>query len=391
MSQNKVGKHLQTLSTKTEQKFKGETENREVPILKINLLHRTVCEVARTDYLNRRITSKNEDHEDKNISSSESILHKFPESRSDKVCLTKNVVLKSLVENIDVNKKRRRAKCIGNGDKGPENISSSIHAFKNDILKKTAVVKSSKVKDSNVGGNEKCQERKANFSVSELQESISEGKQKRRKRKNSGSNIKKPSLQVQQCSKAVPHKFYTQSDSNAKKLVKFTKKCNEGEKSIQTKQSFIPISKNEVSLISTENVAVQTPFLIERYNNYVSSTLYEPCEDFPLSSVGINDTSIDLSKPPGIDLDENESCSQFPDNSLPPLIDLSEEPSFSFDKVNDCSSSMPDLSALPLPCDVNHCNTINAVNNNNSRPVCVDMNWKKHNYHLRSKSTKKKI
>ncbi|GIY29600.1 hypothetical protein CDAR_488631 [Caerostris darwini] len=302
MSQNKVRKHLETLSTRTkrEQKFvKDETENRQVPILKINIRNHTVCEVERTDYLNRRIASKNEDNEDKNISCSESIFHKFPENISDKE--PRHDIVESFESNFN-----KLAKCIGNSDKGTENISNSTHAFKNDILKETAIVKSSKEKDSNLGGNEKSQKRKINnFSNFELQESISEGKQKRRKINNSGSNLKSSLLQVQQCSKAVPHKFYTQSDSNAAKLVEFTKKCNEMEKFIKNKPSFIPISRNEVSRIFIENVSMKTS-LIKWDHSYASSTLHESSKKFKPYSVKVNDYAGNV----------KEMCDKYMDNYI---------------------------------------------------------------------------
>ncbi|GIY44522.1 RRM domain-containing protein [Caerostris darwini] len=360
--QNQVREHLQILSTgpKREQKFaKDETENRRVPILKINLRQRTVCEVKRADYLNQTVASKNQDDEDKNISSSERIFRKFANSTSGKkvtehiipnfvqssktkvLSSTKNVGLKSLVENTDVKKKRQSenlndfsvselneslserkdkkrklsisesglqephhdiidssksnsnelVKYIGNCNsvkKGTENISS-VHTFRNEILNKTAVVKSSKLNDSNIGGNEKIQKRKtSNFSDSELQKSISEGKQKKRKRNNSGSNFKKSPLQVQQCSKVVPPNFYISSDLKIEKL-DFTKKCDEMEKFIKNKRSVIPISRNEVSHNFIENVAVETSFLINWDHNYSSSDFHKSSTKFKPYSVKIND------------------------------------------------------------------------------------------------------
>ncbi|GIX81932.1 hypothetical protein CEXT_431611 [Caerostris extrusa] len=203
MSQNKVRKHLQTLSTKTKrkQKFvKDEIENRQLPILKINLRNLAVCEVARTDYPTRRIASKNEDNEDRNISSSESILHKFP--KSNKVCLTNNVGSKPLAENVNINKKRRRenlkvdfsemkkkrrisdsksqephdivdsfesnfnkfAKCIENNDKGTEALETSFlikwdHSYTSSTLPKSSQKfkpHSVKVNDNASNSKEMC-------------------------------------------------------------------------------------------------------------------------------------------------------------------------------------------------------------------------------------------
>ncbi|GIY29606.1 hypothetical protein CDAR_488671 [Caerostris darwini] len=158
MSQNKVRKHLRNLSTRTkrEQKFvKDETENRRLPILKINLLHGTVCEVDRTDYLNRKIASKNKDNEDKNISS-ESIFHKFPENISDKVCLTKKVVLKSLVENIDVHKKRQRENL--KGDFSESKKKRSISDGKSQESHNDIVDSSKKIEPFSVKVNDNAKE-----------------------------------------------------------------------------------------------------------------------------------------------------------------------------------------------------------------------------------------